>query len=71
MEVVSLNKFDKHLSVICEQVSVLSCPGNGFVDSFHNFVLFHSVLSSSLFVMKKVYVIRLFRSFLDRKARGV
>ena len=40
MEVVSLNKFDKHLSVICEQVSVLSCPGNGFVDSFRNFVSF-------------------------------
>ena len=40
VEVVSLNKFDKHLSVICEQVSVLSCPGNGFVDSFRNFVSF-------------------------------
>ena len=53
MEVVSLNKFDKHLSVICEQVSVLSCPGNGFVDSFRNFVSFRSVLSFSLFVMKR------------------
>ena len=55
-EVVSLNKFDKHFSVICEQVSVLSCPGDSFVDLFRNFVSFHSVLSFSPFCDEKKFM---------------
>ena len=49
-EVVSLNKFDKHLSVICGQVLVLSCPET---ISFCNFVSFVLILLSSLLQSRK------------------
>ena len=49
-EVVSLDKFDKHLSVICGQVSILLCLE---IVSFRNFVSFVLILLSSLLHLKK------------------